>query len=96
MLEQRARWHLLSWLKANTLNRLTLCKITQQLIPGVDLIKLFWSKCTHTFCKLDHCINTSNIYSIVMKRYSLQNRVSKFAPKKFYEIDPRFGPIYPL
>jgi hypothetical protein len=25
-----------------------------------------------------------------MKRSSLQNRVSKFAPKKFYEIDPRF------
>jgi len=24
-----------------------------------------------------------------MKRYSLQNRVRKFTPKKFYEIDPR-------
>ncbi len=24
-----------------------------------------------------------------MKRSSLQNRVSKFAPKKYYEIDPR-------
>ncbi len=25
-----------------------------------------------------------------MKRCSLQNRVGKFAPKKFYEIDSRF------
>ncbi len=58
-------------------------------LPGVDLIKICWSKFTHTFCKLNHFINTSNIYSIAMKRYSLQNRVSKFMPKKFYKIDPR-------
>ncbi len=24
-----------------------------------------------------------------MKRYSFQNRVNKFTPKKFYKIDPR-------
>ncbi len=30
----------------------------------------------------------SNIYGIFMKRSSLQNRVSKFMPKKFYEIHP--------
>jgi hypothetical protein len=30
-----------------------------------------------------------NICGIFMKRSSLQNSVSKFTPKKFYEIDPR-------
>ncbi len=48
---------------------------------GVNLLTLL--------CKLDHFINISNIYGIFMKRYSLQNRVSKFTPKMFYEIDPR-------
>jgi len=48
---------------------------------GVNLLTLF--------CNLDHFINNSNIYLIFMKRSSLQNRVSKFTPKKFYEIiDP--------
>jgi hypothetical protein len=28
------------------------------------------------------------MYGIVMKRSSLQNRLIKFMPKKFYEIDP--------
>ncbi len=32
-------------------------------------------------------MNMSNIYGIVAKTSSLQNRVSKFMPKKFYEID---------
>jgi len=31
---------------------------------GVDLIKQFWSKFTHTFCKLDHFINIGNICGI--------------------------------
>jgi hypothetical protein len=53
--------------------------------PGVDLIKLFSSKFAHFF-KLDNFI--SNIYGIFMKRSSLLNRVSKFTPIKFYEIDP--------
>jgi hypothetical protein len=56
--------------------------------PGVDLIKLFWSNLLTLLYKLDHFINISNIYCIFMKRSSLQNRVSKFTPKKFYEIDP--------
>ncbi len=55
--------------------------------PRVNLIKVFWSKITHTFCKLDHFINISNICCIGMKRSSLQNRLRKFTPKKFYEID---------
>ncbi len=55
---------------------------------GVDLIKPFWRKFTHTLCKLDHFINISIICCITMKVSSLQYRVSKFTPKKFYEIDP--------
>ncbi len=38
------------------------------------------------FCKLNHLINKSNFYGIAMKRPNLQNRVSKFMPKTFYEI----------
>jgi hypothetical protein len=57
--------------------------------PGVNLIKLIWSKITYTFGKQDHFINIINICSIEIKRSSLQNRESKFMPKKFYEIDPR-------
>jgi hypothetical protein len=34
------------------------------------------------FCRLDHFININNICCIAMKRSSLQNRVSKFMPKK--------------
>ncbi len=41
---------------------------------GVNLLALF--------CKLDHFINISNICCIAMKISSLQNRVSKFMPKK--------------
>ncbi len=58
------------------------------MIPGVNLVNLFWHKFTRTFCKLVHFITISNICCIVMKRYSLQKRVSKFMSKKFYEIDP--------
>jgi len=36
--------------------------------PGVNLIKLFWSKFTHTFCKLDHFIKATIIFCAV-KRY---------------------------
>jgi len=55
--------------------------------PWVDLIKLFGVNLLTLLCKLDHLINISNICSIGMKRSSLQNRVSKFTPKKFYEIE---------
>jgi hypothetical protein len=30
--------------------------------PGVNLIKLFWSKFNYTFCKLDHCHNVEIIF----------------------------------
>jgi hypothetical protein len=55
---------------------------------GVNLIKLCWHKFTHAFCKLDYFINISNMRCIAMKRSSLQKGVSKFNPKRFYEIDP--------
>jgi hypothetical protein len=57
--------------------------------PGVNLIKFFCVNLLTLFCKLDHFITIHNIYDIAMKRYSIQNRVRKFTPKKFYEIDPR-------
>ncbi len=54
---------------------------------GFDLIKPFWPIFTHDFSKLDHLTNVTIIFYIA-KRYSFRNRVSKFIPKKFYEIDP--------
>jgi hypothetical protein len=54
--------------------------------PRVDLIKLFWRKFTYSFCKLDLFIEIQQIQLIFIK-WSLQ-KVSKFMPKKFYEIDP--------
>jgi len=57
-------------------------KLQMFLPPGVDLITLF--------CNLDHFINIRNICWIAMKCPNLQKRVSKFTPKKFYEIDPSY------
>jgi hypothetical protein len=37
---------------------------------GVNLIKLFWSKFTHSFCKLDHFINVI-LFIYFLKRSSL-------------------------
>jgi hypothetical protein len=54
---------------------------------GVNRIKRFWCKFTHTFCKIDHFINVNNNCYNAVKRSSLQSRVKKFMPKKFYEID---------
>jgi hypothetical protein len=48
------------------------------------ILEYFYS---HFFGKQDHFINISNVYSIAMKWSSLQKRVSKCAPKMFYEID---------
>jgi hypothetical protein len=38
----------------------------------VNLTKQFWSKFTHTFCKLHRFINICSIYGSAMKRTSLQ------------------------
>ncbi len=54
------------------------------LVTGVNLIKLFWRKFNHTFCKIDHFMNICNICSIAKKRSSLQKRVSKFKPKNSF------------
>jgi len=56
-----------------------------------NLIKVFWSKITHTFCKRDRSINISNICSIGMKRSRLQNRVSIFMLKSFMRSTPCLG-----
>jgi hypothetical protein len=53
--------------------------------PGADLIKLFWRKITHVFCKLD-CFTNVAIFFSVMKKFSFQKCLSKFTPIKFYEI----------
>jgi hypothetical protein len=61
---------------------------------GVDLTKLFCVQLLTLFCKLDHFINVRNICFIGMKRSSLQYRISKFTPKKFYEIDPWLNSLH--
>ncbi len=33
-------------------------------VPGVDVIKLFWCKFTHVFCKLDHFINETIMWKV--------------------------------
>jgi hypothetical protein len=54
--------------------------------PGVNLKKLFWSKCTHSSCKLDLFRAFRKLvynYKIVQ----LTKSVIKTTPKMFYEID---------
>ncbi len=43
--------------------------------------------------KNGNCKIIINIYGTFIKRSSLQNRVSKFTPKMFYEIDPSLCPL---
>jgi IS5 family transposase len=62
-------------------------RYTERVRPGVDLIKLFWCKLLLLFSKLGYFINKQFCY-IAMKGCSLQKRVSKFTPKKCYEINP--------
>ncbi len=59
-----------------------------QPVPGVVLIKLFWCKFTHTFLKAIAFRKAEKIMVTLTKWSSLQKSVSKFTPKKFYEIDP--------
>ncbi len=74
------------------MNGLAYKNITPNFFKGLgqrdDLIKFSWHIYSH-FCKLDHFIDIRNICFISMKWSSLQKRVTKFAPKEFYEIDPR-------
>ncbi len=59
-----------------------------QPVPGVVLIKHFWCKFTHTFFESYSFSQDRKIMVALIKWYSLQKSVSKFMPKKFYEIDP--------
>ncbi len=61
-----------------------------RLTQVVNLVKLFGVNLLMLFGKLDHFINISSIFSIEMKRPSLQKRVRKFTPKMPYEICPIF------
>jgi hypothetical protein len=51
----------------------------------MNLIKLFEVNLLTLFYMIHFILN---IYGIAVKRPSLQKRVSKFMPKKFYEINP--------
>jgi hypothetical protein len=73
---------------ANTIAYYNMATIKTVQSFKVNHIKLFCYKFTHTFYKLYHFINISNICCIAMKRCSLSWGVSKFTQKKFYEIDP--------
>ncbi len=56
---------------------------------GVNLIQFFVVNLLTLYGKLDLFIAMQQILLMLIKRSSLQKRVSKFTPKKFYEIDPR-------
>ncbi len=56
--------------------------------PGVDLIKCFWCKFTHTFCKLDCRINVAIIFLGYEKNLDFKKE-SEFTKKMFYEIYSR-------
>ena len=59
-----------------------------------DVTTLLWLKFTQSFLKLDRFINIRKITYIAIKRSSLPKRISKFAPKKFYEIYPWIKVIF--
>jgi len=58
--------------------------------PGTDLIKRFWLETYILFCKLNIFKAMQQAKISYIKRPSLQKSVSKFTPKQFYEIYPRF------
>ncbi len=54
---------------------------------GANLIELFSSECTHSFCKLD-CFSIIHYFSIALKRSSLLKAVNNFALKSFKGLSP--------
>jgi hypothetical protein len=68
--------------------------VATHITSEVNLIKLFWHKFTHIFCKLDRFINANNKWLSAVKRSGLQTKVSKFTPKNFCEIDSSWGQSY--
>ncbi len=53
--------------------------------PGVDLVKHFWWKFTNTFLK------AISFHHAKLMVASYRKCVSKFTPKKCYEIDPWYN-----
>ncbi len=47
-----------------------------------QILKTIWSKFNQSFCKLDISVALGNIKTL-MKRSSLEKRVTKFTPKDF-------------
>ncbi len=64
----------------------TVSKSFIKLASVVDLI-IFCVYLLTLFCKSDRFINADNNCLSAVKRSSLLTKVSKFTPKKFYEID---------
>jgi hypothetical protein len=60
-------------------------------IPEVDLIKLFWHKFTHTFCRLHNYINIIIIF--VLKKDKAFKKVTKFMPKSYIRLTPEVNLI---
>ncbi len=56
--------------------------------PGVDLIKHFRSKFTHSFCKLDHFITVNNIVSVQLKYLAYEIVQVILRPKGFKRLTP--------
>ncbi len=63
------------------------CTTEQDLRPGANLIKLFWRKFTHTFCRLDHFINAYNNCLVQWKNLAYKPEWVNLHQKKFYEIN---------
>ncbi len=57
----------------------------------VNIIKLFGVNSLTLFGKLDHFINVTIIF-LCCEKTKIKNSVSKFTPKKFYEINSRKVP----
>ncbi len=58
---------------------------------GVNLVKLFWSKFTHTFCKLNFSMSVQQIL-LVIKWSSLHKPRANMRQKKLRRDSPQ-GPI---
>ncbi len=61
--------------------------VATHITSEVNLIKLFWRRFTHIFCKLDRFINANNKWLSAVKRSGLQTKASKYTPKMFCDIN---------
>ncbi len=60
--------------------------LTQKSFLVVYLAKEFWSKCTHSFCKINHFIELQKKWTI-MKRSSLQKELINLIKNSFFGAD---------